>query len=87
MSEWKKVNSIIELQSGFAFKSSTCVATRLLLCIFVCYEALFLGSHHIFFCVDRSGAGGTRAPGTRAPGTRAPASTRVPVSTRAALLG
>ena len=82
MSEWKKVNSIIELQSGFAFKSSTCAATRLLLCIFVCYEALFLGSHHIFFCVDRSGAGGTRAPGTRAP-----ASTRVPVSSRAALLG
>lgn len=54
MSEWKKVNSIIELQSGFAFKSSTCAATRLLLCIFVCYEALFLGSHHIFFCVGRS---------------------------------
>ena len=61
MSEWKKVNSIIELQSGFAFKSSTCAATRLLLCIFVCYEALFLGSHHIFFCVDRSWAAGTRA--------------------------
>ena len=82
MSEWKKVNSIIELQSGFAFKSSTCAATRLLLCIFVCYEALFLGSHHIFFCVGRSWAADTRAPGSRAP-----ASTRVPVSTRAALLG
>ena len=61
MSEWKKVNSIIELQSGFAFKSSTCAATRLLLCIFVCYEALFLGSHHIFFCVGRSWAADTRA--------------------------
>ena len=49
MSEWKKVNSIIELQSGFAFKSSTCAATRLLLCIFVYYEVFSFSYLHFLF--------------------------------------